>query len=204
MKIILITITFVLIISVLHTQAQENLLLDDFEESISTGPTGTIGAGTNGNTTIEVTGDKVIKYSGKQSLKVTFDTSSGAGAAWVAKGLDLEETPNSGWRVNPQDINWNKYFALSFYVYGSNSQNTVKLHIVDGGQEILEYVFKDDFTGWKDIICNFNDFYTSPSWQSKHAKKNGKIDFPIKSFSFLFPPKEKGTLYIDRAELVAK
>lgn len=203
MKTIFFITAFVFMLSALPAQAQEKLLIDDFEGPIYTGPSGTVGTGTTEYAILEITADTDIKYSGEQSLKVTFNTGSGKGTAWIAKGFDLEESSGAGWPVNPKDIEWNKYSGFSFYIYGGNSGNKIKLHVTDNGSEIFEYVFTDDFIGWKDITCNFNDFYAGP-WQPENADKNNKIDFPVKSFTFIFPSGETGTLYIDRAELTGK
>ncbi len=204
MRKIFIIITFVLLIPALRIFAMTNLLIDDFEGSISSGPIESVGTGANGSSTIKIAPDTTIKYSGKQSLKVTFDTSEKTGAAWVTRGYELEETPNSSWLVKPEEIAWEQYAAISFYIYGANSRSIIKLHIIDSDHEVLEYTLKDDFTGWNKLTCAFADFYTSPSWQSKNAKTNGQVDFPIKSFTFIFPLGQKGTLYFDHAELIAK
>ena len=63
------------------------LLLDDFEGIILGGPEGTVDFGAGGGSSVEVVGATDIKYSGSQSIKVTYDAVPN-GYMWVARGFE--------------------------------------------------------------------------------------------------------------------
>ncbi len=177
------------------------LLIDDFEGVISGGPQGSVDFGAGNGSSVEVTASTDIKESGKQAIKVTFDAVPG-GYMWVARGQNLD-AQNAGWLLKTEDIAWEKYEGISFYMYGSNSGADVAFDIKDNGNEIWRFMVKDDFTGWKQIICAFDKFYVRDDWQPDNADKNGKIDYPIKSYQFE-PRSGKGTLYFDAVALMEK
>jgi hypothetical protein len=177
------------------------VLIDDFEGEISGTPTGTVDFGAGNGSTVEVTASTDIKQSGNQSLKVTFDAVPD-GYMWVARGQNLD-AQNAGWLLKTEDIAWEKFEAISFYMHGNNSGADVAFDIKDSGNEIWRFMVKDDFTGWKQIICAFDAFYVRNDWQPDSADKNGKIDYPIKSYQFE-PRTGKGTLYFDCVALIEK
>jgi len=184
-------------------KAQEKgLLIDDFEGAISGGPEGTVDFGTGENSKVEVTAATDIKHTGNQSLKVTYNALPG-GYMWVARGFNLD-AKNTAWLVKPEEIDWKKYNAISFWMYGSNSGTNIAFDVKDNGKEIYRFMLTDDFTGWKQIECPFSDFYPRGDWQPDGADKNGALDFPIKSYQFEPKAEAKGVVYFDTVELVNK
>ncbi|MCX5669647.1 MAG: chondroitinase family protein [Candidatus Omnitrophica bacterium] len=179
-----------------------NLLLDDFEISVSGGPEGTVDFGSGNGSTVEVTQATEIKNTGNQSLKVTYDAVSG-GYIYVARGAGLD-AKNAQWTVKPADVKWEDYSAISFYVYGTDSKAKIAFDIKDSGGEIWRFITDDDFKGWKKVVVSFDKFLVRDDWQPDGADKNGQIDFPIKVFQFEPLPGSKGTLYFDTVELVRK
>lgn len=181
---------------------KEALTIDGFEGAISGGPQGTVDFGAGNGSKVAVSAASQPAYSGKQSLKIDYDAVQ-AGYIWVARGLDLD-AKNSGWQVKPESIDWKKYNAFGFYVYGSGSKAKVAFDIKDSGNEIFRYIFEDNFKGWKQIVCPFSDFIARSDWQPAGADKNGAIDFPIKSYQFEPMPPAKGALYFAQIEVIKK
>ncbi|MFH1354662.1 MAG: carbohydrate binding domain-containing protein [Candidatus Omnitrophota bacterium] len=180
--------------------AQENnILLDDFECAISGGPDGTVDFGAGNGSSVEVAGDREIKNSGEQSLKLTFNALPG-GYMWVAKGFNLDAS-NAGWLVKPKEINWQDYGAISFYLYGANSGTNIALDIKDNGNEMWRFMVVDDFEGWKQIACPFQEFVARDDWQPQDADNNFNLDFPLQSYQLEPRPEAKGILYFDQVEL---
>ena len=202
MRALYLFLTFVLCMLVSCNAQEKGLLIDDFEIQISGGPDGTVDFGSGGGSSIEVTGAADIKYSGQQSLKVAYDAVPG-GYMWIARGLDLD-AKNAAWLINPQDIDWSKFNAISFYMYGSDSKARIALDIRDNGFQIWRFMVEDDFVGWKRIVCPFNEFFVRTDWQPDKADKNAVLDFPLKSFQFEPRPEAKGTVYFDDVELISK
>ena len=179
---------------------EKKLLLDDFEGVISGGSDGTVDFGAGNGSSVEVAADISIMHSGKQSLKVIYNAVPD-GYMYVAKGMGLD-AKNACWLVKPQDIKWNEYNAVSFYMYGSGSKAKVAFDIKDNGNEIWRYILEDNFQGWKQIVCSFGQFAARNDWQPEAADKNTTIDFPIKSYQFEPLPESQGTLYFDDVELI--
>lgn len=180
--------------------AQEALLLDDFEGVISGGTEGTVDFGAGGGSNVDVVSDTEIKKSGEQSLKVNYEAVSG-GYMWVARGFGLDAS-NAGWLVKPEEINWQEYNAISFYMYGSNSGANIAFDIKDNGQEMWRFMVTDDFQGWKQMLCPFEQFFARDDWQPQDADNNFNLDFPLQSYQFEPRPEAKGTLYFDQVELI--
>ena len=180
----------------------DNLLLDDFEISVSGGPEGTVDFGSGNGSTVEVTQATEIKNTGNQSLKVTYDAVSG-GYIYVARGTGLD-AKNALWTLNPADVKWEDYSAVSFYLYGTDSKAKIAFDIKDSGGEIWRFITDDDFKGWQKVVASFDKFLVRDDWQPDGADKNGEIDFPIKVFQFEPLPGSQGTLYFDTVELVRK
>ncbi|MDD5477378.1 MAG: carbohydrate binding domain-containing protein [Candidatus Omnitrophica bacterium] len=179
-----------------------NLLLDDFEISVTGGPTGTVDFGAGNGSTVTVTAANDIKNSGNQSLKVVYEAVPG-GYIYVARGFGLD-AKNANWPIKPSDIKWGEYSAISFYVYGTDSKAKIAFDIKDNGGEIWRFITEDDFKGWKRIVCGFDKFVVRDDWQPNDADNNKQLDFPIKVFQFEPLPGSKGTLYFDTVELVKK
>ena len=182
--------------------AESKVLLDDFEGLISGGPQGTVDFGSGNGSSLEVTGDTSIKHSGQQSIKVNFDAVSG-GYMYIARGFGLD-AENTAWLVKPEDINWAKVAAISFWMYGSNSQTNIAIDIKDNGNEMWRFITIDDKTGWKEVVCPLVEFFPRGDWQPDSADRNGELDFPIRSYQFEPLPVAKGTLYFDQVMLVMK
>lgn len=182
--------------------AQDNLLIDDLQGTIEAGPDGTVDFGTGNGSEVDVSADTDIKNFGNQSLKVAYNAVPG-GYIWIGRGWDLDAA-RAVWLLTPQEINWDKYSAISFYVYGSNSGARIAFDIKDSGNEIWRFLFKDDFTGWKQIVCSFDGFFARGDWQPDNADKNGALDFPVKSYQFEPLPEAKGVLYFDHVELIGR
>lgn len=177
-----------------------NLLIDDFEIAITGGPDGTVDFGAGNGSSVEVTESTDIKNSGNKAMKVVYDA-VGGGYIYVSRGTGLD-AKNAGWNINPSDIKWEEYNAISFYVYGTDSKARIAFDIKDNGGEIWRFVTEDDFKGWKRVVCNFDKFVVRDDWQPESADKNLQLDFPIKIFQFEPLSESKGTLYFDTVELV--
>lgn len=199
MKTFYFTLIMILSLGIFCCAQEDNLLIDDFENSVSGGPEGTVDFGAGGGSWVDVRSDTNIKNSGKQSLKVTYESMAG-GYMWIARGFGLD-AKNTGWLVKPEDIDWAKFTAISFYMYGSDSKAGIALDIKDNGNEMWRYSLEDNFSGWKKITCPFNEFFVRSDWQPDSADRNATLDFPIKSFQFEPRPEAKGTLYFDTVEL---
>ena len=181
---------------------KQSLLIDDFEGVILGGPEGTVDFGAGNGSTIQVTASTDIKQTGKQSIKIDFDAVAD-GYMYIAKGEGLD-AKNAGWLIKPKDITWDKYGAISFYMYGTGSGEDIAFDIKDSGNELWRFMVKDDTKGWKQVVCPFDKFFCRGDWQPDNADKNATLDFPIKSFQFEPRPKAKGTLYFDTVTLIEK
>ena len=123
---------------------------------------------------------------------------------WVGRGYDLTVKTAAAWLVEPKDIDFSKYNALSLAIYGANTTNQIAIDIVDNGFEYWRYLIDDNFTGWKEFTIAFSDFFPRSDWQPEKAEKNGELNFPLKVFQFEPRPEGKGTLYFDYVRLVKK
>ena len=184
----------------IRSEDLKGFMIDDFEGVITGGPEGTVDFGVGNGSSVNVTASTEIKHSGNQALKVEYDAIAG-GYMWIARGFDLDVKGAAYWRVKPEDIKWKDYNALSFYMYGANSKANVAFDLKDNGNEIFRFIVEDNFTGWKQIVCTFAQFFARTDWQPNNADKNSAIDFPIKSFQFEPLPESKGILYFDDVEL---
>ncbi|MFC1709707.1 carbohydrate binding domain-containing protein, partial [Candidatus Omnitrophota bacterium] len=176
------------------------LVIDDFEGEISLA---TVDYGAGGGSVIQVSASKGIKYHGQQAVKLDYDSVSG-GYMWVARGFKLEVKGADRWLRRPEEIDWPGYSALSFYMFGSNSGASIAVDITDSGFELFRFMIKDNFQGWKQIICPFDKFFARGDWQPDKAKTNAQLDFPINSFQFEPRSIVKGIIYIDYVHLIGK
>lgn len=200
MKLVHLSLVFLLcIVSVCGAQAK-GLLIDDFEGTISGGTDGTVDYGAGSESKVEVCAATDIKQTGSQSLKIVYDAKAG-GYMWIARGFDLD-AKNTAWLVKLADIDWTKYSAFSFSMYGSNSGVNIAFDVKDNGKEIFRAIFSDDFTGWKQIVLPFSDFSARRDWQPEAAEKNDTLDFPIKSYQFEPKAEAQGVVYFDTVELI--
>lgn len=194
---------FILCFCAISCAAEKKLaVIDDFEGVISGGVEGTVDFGSGNGSSVEVTASTDIKQSGSQAIKVDFDAVEG-GYMYIARGAGLD-AKNASWDLKPEGIAWDKYEGISFYMYGTGSGADVAFDIKDNGNEIWRFTVKDDFKGWKQVICAFNAFLVRDDWQPQNADKNAQLDFPIKSYQFEPRPPAKGTLYFDAVALIEK
>ena len=195
-------VALVLGLAVISFAETDYLLIDDFEVPISGGAEGTVDFGAGNGSSVTVTADKSIKNSGDQAIKIVYDAVPG-GYMYIAKGAGLD-AKNAAWNLKPEDVKWEEYSAISFYMYGADSKQNIAFDIKDNGDELWRFNVVDDFKGWKKVVCSFDKFMVRDDWQPESADKNGKIDFPIKIFQFEPLPEGKGTIYIDTVELIKK
>ena len=199
-KVEFLSVVLVLLLAGVCLAQEKNLLIDDFEIAITGGPDGTVDFGAGNGSSVEVTESADIKNSGNKAMKVVYDA-VGGGYIYVSRGTGLD-AKNANWNINPSDIKWEEYNAISFYVYGTDSKARIAFDIKDNGGEIWRFVTEDDFKGWKRVVCNFDKFVVRDDWQPESADKNLQLDFPIKIFQFEPLSESKGTLYFDTVELV--
>jgi len=199
---IMITFLFLLIAGVSCSQNKDELLLDDFEGAISAGPEGTIDAGSGAGSAIEVKGSAEIKYHGNQSLEIKFDAVPG-GYMWAGRGYGLDVKGAAAWLVEPKDIDFGKFNAIAFYLYGGNTNAQIAIDIIDSGREYWRYLITDNFSGWKEFTISFSDFFPRGDWQPEAADKNAELNLPINAFQLEPRPIGKGTIYFDYVRLVS-
>lgn len=173
--------------------APNDVLIDSFEGQINIE---TVDSGSSEGSVVEVGSSKAFKVCAEQSLRIEYDLKP-SGYMWVARGYDLDVGGAASWEVKPSDIRWKKFNAVILYMYGSNSQGVIAFDLKDNGGEAWRFLLDDDFTGWKKIICRFNEFFPRNDWQPETAQVNGTLDFPIKSFQFEPRMPGKGTYYFD-------
>ena len=171
----------------------QELMLDSFEGEISSN---TVDFGSAEGTTVKVEAAKDIIACGKQSLKIDYDLKP-SGYMWVSRGYGLDLKGAAKWEVEPQNVQWKKYKAIVLSMYGSNSGGVVAFDIRDDGGEYWRALLDDDFEGWKEITCGFNEFFPRGDWQPEKAVRNETLDFPIKSFQFEPRLPGKGVYYFD-------
>lgn len=185
----------------ISAQEKKGVIVDDFEGDITGGSSGTVDFGSGNSSSVNVSASKDIMHSGSQALKVEYEAIPG-GYMWIARGFGLDVKGAACWQVVPQDINWKDFDAISFYMYGGNSKGNIAFDIKDNGNEMWRFIIEDNFSGWRQIVCLFADFFSRSDWQPNNADKNDTLDFPIKSFQFEPLPEAKGVLYFDTVELV--
>lgn len=183
-----------------YAQEKNTLVLDDFEGEIVSGPKGTIDAGAGNSSSVEVSADKERKHGAEQSLKIVYDAVSG-GYIWVARGYGLDVKGAAQWKVTPEKVDWPKYKAVTFYMNGANSGASIAFDVKDAGKEMFRFMIKDDFTGWKKIVCPFDQFFPRGDWQPADANANAVLDFPVTSFQFEPIAINKSSFNIDDVSL---
>jgi len=180
--------------------ANDALLIDNLEITVTGGPQGTVDFGSGGDSSVEVSSESSIKNQGGKSVKVEYTAVDG-GYMWIARGTGLDAS-NAGWTPKLEDIDWDKYNAISVYIYGGNTGDSIAFDLKDAGGEMWRYIITDDFDGWKQIGLPFNQFYARSDWQPASADNNSQLDFPIKSYQFEPLAPGKGTFYFDQVEVV--
>ena len=182
-------------------QEEKDLLFDDFEGMITGGADGTVDFGSGSGSAVRVSASRDIKNTGDQALKVEYEAVPG-GYMWIARGYGLDVKGAACWLATPEEINWKDYTAISFYMYGQDSKGNIAFDIKDNGNEMWRFMVEDNFTGWKQVVCPFEQFFSRSDWQPNTADKNDALDFPVKSFQFEPLPESQGVLYFDTVELI--
>jgi hypothetical protein len=178
------------------------LVIDSFEGKIIGGENATVDYGSGSGAKVDIFPAKEPVCDGKQSLKITYDASSG-GYIWIARGYNLIIKNAAQWKIAPSKIKWDIYDALTFFIYGESSGNDIAVDIVDNGKEYWRTLIKDDTKGWKEVTIPFADFKTRTDWQPDTATRNNTIDFPVEAFQFA-PKSGAGTIFIDKVSLHKK
>lgn len=183
------------------SQAPKELLIDSFEGDLNK-KTVDFGASSDG-TSVNVSADKEKKACGEQALKIEYVLKP-SGYMWIARGYDLDVKGADKWLVEPKNISWKTYNAISLQMHGANSGGVIAFDIKDAGGEIWRYLIDDDFTGWKEIVCPLKDFFPRKDWQPDNATKNEVLNFPIMSFQFEPRLPGEGVYYFDCVKLIRK
>ncbi|UCC94616.1 MAG: hypothetical protein JSW40_07335 [Candidatus Omnitrophota bacterium] len=179
------------------SQGPVDLVIDNFEGDIHSE---TVDFGASEESSVEVAAERTIKASGMQSLKIEYVLKP-SGYMWVARGYNLDVKGAGQWQIRPEEIKWSQYNALKLSMYGSNAGGVVALDIKDAGGEMWRFLLDDDFEGWKEITCRFNDFFVRRDWQPETADRNEVLDFPLMSFQFERRLPGEGTYYFDCIKL---
>lgn len=174
------------------------VLIDSFESEISSE---TVDYGASENSSISVDAAKDIKVCGEQSLKITYDLRP-SGYMWIARGYGLDVKGAAVWEVEPKNISWKRYKAISLSMHGRNSGGVIALDIKDSGGEMWRFLLDDDFEGWKEIICPLAEFFPRGDWQPETAERNEILDFPIMAFQFEPRLPGAGVYYFDCLKVV--
>lgn len=175
---------------------KREFLIDSFERKINTK---TVDFGASEGSSLKVEASNEFKVCGEQSLKLIYELKP-SGYMYCARGFGLD-VKDAVWRVKPQKINWAKFDAFSIYMYG-NKSGVVAFDIKDAGGEYYRYIIKNDFHGWKEIVCPFSGFFVREDWQPPTADGNGILDFPIMSFQWEPRLPGKGILYFDCVKVI--
>jgi hypothetical protein len=103
-----------------------------------------------------------------------------------------------------RDVNedWSGYRALEFWIKGGGTGNTIGVEIEDADGELFDYVFVDDFTGWKfaSVPLTVTGFPRRTDWQPV-AVNNGLTLSNVKILRFR-PLGGAGSFGLDRVVLV--
>lgn len=171
----------------------DEVLFDSFEGEISPE---TVDYGSSDNSSVKVTADKSRTACGRQSLKIEYGLHP-SGYMWIARGYGLDIKGAADWIVEPGQINWPSYKAISLQVYGGNTGGVIAFDIKDKGGELWRFLIDDDFTGWKEVVCPLKEFFPRGDWQPDTAQRNEKLDFPIMSYQFEPRLPGSGVFYFD-------
>ncbi len=177
-----------------------DLLLDSFEGEISPN---TLDYGSSDNSQLTASASSEKRLCGEQSLNLSYDLQPG-GYMWAGRGWGLDVEGASCWLVEPGQIEWEKYKAISVAVYGQSSGAMYAFDIRDKGGEIWRYLIDDDFQGWQEIVLPFKGFFARTDWQPDDAETTKTLDFPVKSYQFepLLPGQRQ--VYFDCIKLTAR
>lgn len=181
---------------------ERELLIDSFEGRINSS---TVHLEHSQGSHIKVRAERELKVCGSQSLKMEFKVKAISpaedGFVRAGRGYELKTRRAGRWLIEPHKIKWSDYNAMSFMCYGRKSNAVIKFGIRDAKGEVWKFIFRDDFKGWKEIICPFDYFYMSEDEQPEGLECNKILDFPIKSFFFEFILPGEDTFYFDCVKL---
>jgi hypothetical protein len=102
----------------------------------------------------------------------------------------------------PQD--WSSYQSLSFWFFGTNSGALLRFEILENRasgsgsdtSERFEYLFADNFYGWKLISLPWSQFVRRFDWQPDGAPNDGFTRTEIWGFN-LSPITGQGSFQVD-------
>ncbi len=190
-------VVFLMFLSGCVLSPTKPLMLDDFEGKINQN---TVDFGAGNNSQIDVTVSTDIVNTGKQSLKVAYETVP-SGYMWVARGYELDVKGADKWSMAPQKIRWQGYQGFSFYIYSAKKGVMIAFDVKDKDKEMWRKVFTVKKEGWQEIIVPFGELFARTDWQPENAELNGQIDYPIKSYQFEVRTPGEGVIYIDTVKL---
>jgi hypothetical protein len=193
-----ITIVFIIFSLISCAQPPSELMLDSFEGPLTKE---TVDYGAAEGSSVKVEADTNIKVCDAQAMKIEYELKP-SGYMWIARGYNLDVKGAAKWLLEPKDIKWKQYNAISIQMYGEGAGGVVAFDIKDAKGEIWRFIIDDDFTGWKEITCPFKDFFVRKDWQPDSAEKNEILDFPIMSFQFEPRLPGKGLYLFDCVKLI--
>lgn len=198
-------ILFVIILAVgfnfyTNRNVTKNVLIDNFEGKIAVDTTD---FGSSPNSWIKATGSSQQLKCGLKSLQIDYNLAPG-GYVYCARGHDIYKRTdssswkkgNSGWEIKPDDIDWSTFDGISFYIRG-DSLSPIAIDIKDTYDQLWRFTIRKKLQGWEKITIPFEEFKTRTDWQPPKARRNNKMDFPIKTFQIEPKKQGTGTLYID-------
>jgi hypothetical protein len=127
-------------------------------------------------------------------MKVSYNIASGG---WCGAGQYF---------APPQ--NWAGYNQFSFRFNGSNTGTVIRLELLDDRapdsrdtSERFEYLFTDNFSGWKTFTLSWTDFTRRTDWQPPGAPNNGLTLSHIWGYDFS-PLSGSGSFQVDQLQLL--
>lgn len=187
---------------VTQASAQETsrvFLLDDFEGEITTGPEGTVDTGTENGSTVEVSADTQNKISGEQSLKIVYDAVTN-GDIWVGRGYQLSAKSAGQWTRIPEEVGWEQYGAISFWILGEGKGTSIAFDIKDAKGRTFRFMLTDDHKIWKQVVCPFDQFEPDAGQGVSAPEENVPV-FPLLSFRFKPMAIARGAIDVDAVSL---
>jgi hypothetical protein len=174
------------------------LMLDSFEGPLNAK---TVDFGSDDTSSLAVTAATDQKMCGAQALKMTYTLEPG-GYMWCARGYGLDVLGATWEAPPPQNIDWAKYNAVSFMLYGDGKGASLAFDVKDAGGELHRFMVTDNTPGWREVLIPFSAFKPRADWQPSTADGNHKLDLPIRSFQWEPKTPGSGTFYFDCVKLV--
>jgi hypothetical protein len=110
------------------------------------------------------------------------------------------------WFSTPQD--WSSYNAFEFWFYGTASGTSIRLEVSDNRSDLttdtaerFEYLFTDNFTGWKFFSLPWGSFSRRVSFQPVGAPNDGFTLTQIWGFCFA-PRGGSSSFRLDQVQLM--